>query len=56
MFTMVDYSDHLMYRIQVLSDSRATFDKTMLHGINFIGNKVKETAKNNALSNLGDKA
>ena len=45
-----------MYRIQELSDSRASFDKTMLHGIDFFGNNVEETVKNNALSNLGNKA
>jgi len=45
-----------MYRIQELSDSRASFDETMLHGIDFVGNKVGQTIKNNALSSLGDKA
>ena len=53
---MVDCPDHLMYHIQELSDSRASFDKTMLQGIDFVGNKVGEMIKNNALSNLGDKA
>jgi len=45
-----------MYRIWKLSDSGASFDKTMPHGIDFVGKKVEETTKNNTLSNLEDKA
>lgn len=44
---MIDCSDHEM------NDSRASFDKTVLNGIHFVRNKVRETIKHNSPSSLG---
>jgi len=42
-----------MYRIQELSDNRASFDKTVLAGIDFVGNKVVETIKQRVQQSVG---
>lgn len=52
---MVDCSDHKMYRIHELRDSRTSFGKTILHRIDVVGNKAGEAIKTNVLSNLGDR-